>query len=55
MEPGCKHDQVPILEGPQGALKYTVLYTLYSPWFSDDLSELGTKDSKMEMNGVWCL
>ena len=55
MSPGCKADHIPILEGEQGTLKSTVLHTLYSPWFSDDLSELGTKDSKMEMNGVWCL
>ena len=55
MAPGCKADHIPILEGEQGTLKSTTLDAMFSPWFSDDLSELGTKDAQMQMSGVWCL
>jgi len=55
MEPGCKADHVPILEGPQGALKSTAIERLFSPWFTDDIAELGTKDAAMQVRGVWCL
>jgi predicted P-loop ATPase len=54
-EPGCKADHIPILEGAQGTFKSSVLSVLFSPWFSDDLADLGTKDAQMQMNGVWCL
>jgi predicted P-loop ATPase len=54
-EPGCKADHIPILEGPQGTFKSSVLAVLFSPWFSDDIADLGTKDAQMQMNGVWCL
>lgn len=54
-QPGCKVDHVPILEGPQGALKSTTLRALFHPWFSDDLAELGSKDAQMQSSGVWCL
>lgn len=53
MEPGCKADHVPILEGPQGALKSTAIEKLFSPWFTDDLAELGTKDAAMQARGAW--
>jgi predicted P-loop ATPase len=54
MEPGCKVDCVPILEGPQGLLKSTALRTLFSPWFTDDVDALGSKDAAMQIAGVWC-
>jgi predicted P-loop ATPase len=53
--PGCKADHIPILEGAQGTFKSSVLAALFTPWFSDDLADLGTKDCQMQMNGVWCL
>jgi predicted P-loop ATPase len=55
MEPGCKADHIVILEGEQGTLKSTALDVMFRPYFSDDLSEFGSKDSRIEMNGVWCL
>jgi hypothetical protein len=51
--PGCKVDTVPILEGPQGALKSTAMSRLFHPWFSDELADLGSKDAAMQMSGIW--
>jgi predicted P-loop ATPase len=42
--PGCKVDTVPIFEGAQGAKKSTAVKTLFDPWFSDELADLGSKD-----------
>jgi predicted P-loop ATPase len=53
MKPGCKVDNVPVLEGPQGSGKSRAVRALFDPWFTDDLSAMDTKDAKMEMNGVW--
>ncbi|MGJ5032247.1 VapE domain-containing protein [Bradyrhizobium sp. HKCCYLS2038] len=51
---GCKVDTMPILEGPQGARKSTALRFLYGDeFFTDELSDVGSKDAKMEMQGVW--
>lgn len=56
LEPGCKVDTMPILEGPQGLKKSTAMETLYSKeFFSDELSDVGSKDAKMELQGVWGL
>jgi predicted P-loop ATPase len=56
MSPGCKVDTVLMLEGTQGKRKSSAIEGLFSkPWFSDDLAELGTKDSAMQMAGVWCI
>ncbi len=55
MQPGCKADCVPTLEGAQGIGKSTALKTLFSPWFSDDLAELGTKDASMQVRTAWCI
>jgi predicted P-loop ATPase len=51
--PGCKVDTVPILEGPQGALKSTAMAKLFDPWFTDEISDLGSKDAAMQISGVW--
>jgi predicted P-loop ATPase len=55
MQPGCKADCVPVLEGAQGIGKSTALKTLFTPWFSDDLAELGTKDASMQVRVAWCI
>ena len=52
-QPGCKVDQVLILEGPQGILKSSALQALADPWFTDRISNLGGKDAAMEIAGVW--
>jgi predicted P-loop ATPase len=54
-EPGCKNDCCLILEGKQGAGKSTALRTLAEPWFTDDMPELGTKDSQLQTRGVWII
>jgi predicted P-loop ATPase len=55
MEPGVKADHVPILEGPQGAGKSSVVEELSKPWFSDDIADLGTKDSAMQVRSTWVM
>jgi predicted P-loop ATPase len=53
MRPGCKADYVVILEGAQDKGKSTAIERLFSPWFSDDLAELGTKDAAMQVRVAW--
>jgi predicted P-loop ATPase len=53
MQPGCKADYVPIFEGIQDKGKSTAIELLFSPWFSDDLAELGSKDSAMQVRVAW--
>lgn len=56
MSPGCKVDTMPILEGPQGARKSSAIRALYGDeFFTDELSDIGSKDAMMEMQGVWGL
>jgi predicted P-loop ATPase len=56
MRPGCKADHVRLLEGPQGIGESTALQTLASPeWFTDHLSDLGSKDSRIELHGKWII
>jgi putative DNA primase/helicase len=52
-EPGCKADHVLILEGATGIKKSTAFYTLGHPWFTDQISDMGSKDSSMQAQGVW--
>lgn len=55
MRPGCKYDTVPILEGSQGKGKSSAIEALFSPWFSDDLAELGSKDAAMQVRCAWAI
>ncbi len=53
-EPGSQADHMLILESEQGRKKSTYLRTLFSPaWFTDEVDVLGSKDSAMQLNGVW--
>ena len=52
-QPGCKSDCCLILEGEQGTRKSTALATIAGEWFTDECSELGSKDSAMQVRGVW--
>jgi predicted P-loop ATPase len=55
IEPGCKADCCLILEGPQGMKKSTALRVLAGPWFTDEIADLGSKDSAMQTMGVWII
>ncbi len=54
-DPGCQADYTLVLEGPQGKLKSSALRALCvdKSWFSDDVSDVGTKDSAMQLQGKW--
>src|SRR6185436_3209035 len=52
-QPGCKADAMLILEGPQGYKKSSALKVLASEaWFSDELADLGSKDSALQLQGA---
>jgi predicted P-loop ATPase len=53
MQPGCKHDHIPILEARQGAGKSKAIKMLFEPWFTDDLAEFGSKDASMQVRSAW--
>lgn len=53
MDPGCKADSMMILEGAQGIRKSSCIERLSSPWFSDEVGDLGSKDAAMQIAGVW--
>ncbi len=54
MQPGCKVDAALLLEGPQGSLKSTALRTLSgAEFFCDHISDIGSKDSRLELAGTW--
>jgi predicted P-loop ATPase len=55
-EPGCKADYVLMLEGPQGIKKSTALSLLVGEdYFSDRISDPGTKDCMLELAGMWLI
>jgi predicted P-loop ATPase len=54
-KPGCKADCCLILEGQQGIKKSTMLRTLGGAWFTDEISDLGSKDSAMQASGIWLI
>jgi putative DNA primase/helicase len=56
MQPGCKHDHVLTLIGPQGIGKSTLLSALVPEpsWFSDSLTrDLGDKDAMVGLASCW--
>jgi putative DNA primase/helicase len=57
-QPGCKADYALVLEGHQGDLrkgKSSVLQILGNPWYTDDISELGSKDAAEQTVGRWII
>ena len=53
-EPGCQADYTLVLEGSQGRRKSTAMRVLAgSDWFSDDVTDIGSKDSAMQLQGKW--
>jgi predicted P-loop ATPase len=53
MEPGCKFDQVLVIEGNQGSGKSTAVRILAEPWFSDAFIDVGDKDAILAMRLAW--
>lgn len=55
-QPGCQADNMIILEGPQGAKKSTSLEALFTkPYFTDQISDIGSKDCAQDLQGKWCI
>lgn len=50
---GVKYDYMPILAGPQGIGKSTLLATLGRSWFSDSLTTFEGKDAAEMLQGTW--
>jgi predicted P-loop ATPase len=57
LEPGCKVDNVLILEGEQGLYKSTALRLLCQDdsWFNDTPFDLGSKDAFLTITGKWII
>lgn len=54
MEPGCQSDYTLVLEGEQGKRKSGALRALTgNDWFTDDVDNIGPKDSAMQIQGFW--
>ncbi len=53
MTPGCKFDYCPILKGPQGIGKSTVLNVMGGEWFTDSLPNAESKDAMNLLQGHW--
>ncbi|WP_321476887.1 virulence-associated E family protein [uncultured Paludibaculum sp.] len=53
--PGCKSDCCPILEGPQGLGKSTALSILGGEFYTDELDDMGSKDSSLQLLGAWII
>jgi putative DNA primase/helicase len=52
-EPGCKFDNVLILEGAQGIGKSTAMSLLAGDWYLDTPFPIGEKDGYQALAGVW--
>ncbi len=57
MEPGCKVDNMLVLEGRQGLRKSSAAAALAvrDSWFVDDLPDLGDKEAKIQLRGKWII
>jgi len=53
MTPGVKYDYMPILAGPQGIGKSTLLRLLGRRWYSDSLQTFEGKEAAEMIQGVW--
>lgn len=55
MTPGVKHDTMPILAGPQGLGKSTLLRMLAPRWFNDSMTSFEGKDACEIIQGSWII
>ncbi len=55
MQPGIKYDTMPILVGPQGIGKSTLIRIMGGEWFSDSLDSFEGKDAYELIQGSWIL
>lgn len=53
LEPGCKMDNVLILEGEEGVGKSRALSILGGRWFTDSPLDMGGKDGSLKILGKW--
>lgn len=53
MAPGCKADNVLILEGNQGWGKSSAIGELFGDWFSDSPLPIGDKEAYSNIQGIW--
>lgn len=55
MRPGCKHDAVMVLGGPQGIGKSQACAVLGGAWFGDNLPSIreGSKEAGLYLQGHW--
>jgi hypothetical protein len=53
LAPGCKHDHVPVLVGPDRAKKSSFIRALAGQYFSDAAIDLESKDGLIGLKGVW--
>lgn len=53
MNPGCKYDYMPIISGPQGIGKSTLLRLLGKRWYSDSLTTFEGKEASEMLQGTW--
>ena len=53
--PGCKHDHMLVLVGPQGCRKSTTLMKLGRQWFSDSLYTVSGKEAYEQIQGYWII
>lgn len=53
--PGIKFDNMPVLSGPQGLGKSTIIRKLGREWYSDSLTTVSGKEAYEQLQGVWIL
>jgi putative DNA primase/helicase len=54
-QPGCKVDNMPVLEGASGASKTTFLEVLGDPWYKSLPHAFGDKDFLQAIQGTWLI
>lgn len=52
-QPGCKFDEMPVLVGPQGAGKSSLLAKIGRKWFSDSLRTFENKEAGEHLQSAW--